>query len=112
MYKIEIKNDMFDISNRLKNIDSTYFILYDKIRGKYELHSTAQVDTYCATIPYKKLDKRAIDFALKTRRENIDRIILEMEENNKKLEMREVDNILDRAKYDLNSKLKYYENKV
>ena len=112
MCKIEIKNDMFDICRRLKNIDSTYFILYDKIRGKYELHSTAQLDTYCATIPYNRLDKITIDFALKTRRENIKRLILEMEENNKKLEEKEIDNILDRARYDLNSKLKYYQNKV
>ena len=112
MCKIEIKNDMFDICNRLKNIDSTYFILYDKTKGKYELHSSAQKCTYCATIPYTKLDKRTIDFALKTRRENISKLIFEMEENNKKLEEKEIDNVLDRAKYDLNSKLKYYQNKV
>ena len=112
MCKIEIKKDMFDICRRLKNIDTTYFILYDKIRRKYELHSTAQKDTYCAIIPYDKLDKRTIDFVLNTRRENIKRLIFEMEENNRKLEQKEMDNILDRAKYDLSSKLKYYQNKV
>lgn len=113
MCKIEIKDDMFDICRRLKNIDSSYFILYDKCRGKYELHSTAQYgNTYTLTIPYNRLDKRTIDYVLKTRRENIKKLISDMEENNKKLEKRELDNILDIAKYDLTSKLRYYQNKV
>lgn len=113
MCKIEIKNDIFDICRRLKNIDSSYFILYDKIRGKYELHSTEQYhNSYVLTIPYDRLDCRTIDFVYMTRRENSKRLIFEMEENNKKLEKREMDNILDMAKYELNSKLKYYQNKV
>lgn len=109
MYKIEIKNDMFDIVKRLKSIDNSYFVMYDKKFSRYELHSNDQVgSTYTLTIPYQNLDKRTIDYVLKTRRENYEKLIKEMELNNQKLEQKEMSNILDKAKYDLTDKLKYY----
>lgn len=112
MCKIEIKQDLYNICKRLKQIDSSYFVMYNKSTSKYEIHSSEQYgNTYALTIPYNKLDKRAIDYCLSTRRENYLKLIKEMEINNQKLENKEIDNIIDRARYDLTSKLKYYQNK-
>lgn len=112
MCKIEIKNDLYNICTRLKNIDSSYFVMYNKLNHRYEIHSNAQYgNTYALTIPYDKLDKRTLDYCLSTRREKYLELIKEMEINNQKLEKKEIDNVIDKAKYDLTSKLKYYQNK-
>ena len=40
--KIEIKEDLFDIVNRLKEIDDGYFVLYDLKKCRYEVHNKKQ----------------------------------------------------------------------
>ena len=81
---IEIKNDVYFISERLKEVDFNYFILYNTKKRKYEIHHKAQSDTYCLTVPFDELDARTIDFVNQTRVENRDRLFKEMDEENKK----------------------------
>lgn len=83
--KIKILTDNYFISNRLKEIDESYYVLYNSNSKKYELHSSAQFDnSYCLTFPYSALDKRAIDFALKSRVQNKKKIFEEIEKENEK----------------------------
>lgn len=83
--KIEIKNDLFDIANRLKQIDKDYFVLFNTSKKVFELHAKGQpYSSYCLTFPYTELDERAVSLALKTRAENKDKLIKEMEEENQK----------------------------
>lgn len=85
--KIPIKSDVFDIVNRLCEIDHTYFVVFDTKKQKFELHSSNQpFGTYCLTIPYECLDERTITLALKTRSQNKDALIAEMEQNNQKIQ--------------------------
>lgn len=108
MYKIEIKNDLYNIAKRIKSIDKNYFILFNKIKKTYEIHNSSQpFSTYSLTIPYAKLDKRTIDYVLKTRKENFDKILKEIELSNNKLDKKINDEIMYRAKYDLAEKLKF-----
>lgn len=108
MYKIKIKNDLYNICKRLKSIDKKYFILYDKAKNKFEIHNSNQpFSTYCLTIPYDKLDKRTIDYVLKTKNENFDKILKEIENSNKRIEENINEEIMYRAKYDLTEKLKF-----
>lgn len=73
--KIKIENDVFDIAHRLKSIDSGYFVVYDTVRQKYEVHNTGNIgNTYCLTVPYKSLDARVVDLVNKTRKERFDKI--------------------------------------
>lgn len=81
---IEIVHDVYYIAERLKEIDFNYFILYNTKRKKYEIHHTGQSDTYCLTVPYDELDARTIDFVNQTRVENRDRLLKELDEENKK----------------------------
>lgn len=39
---LEIKNDVYYIAERLKEIDFKYFILYDTKKQKYEIHHKPQ----------------------------------------------------------------------
>ncbi len=79
---IEIENDVYYISSRLKEIDREYRLRYNLRRSCYEVHCLDQKDSYCFTVPFDQLDERTLLFALKTRRENRDKIIKEIEKNN------------------------------
>ena len=81
---IEIVHDVYYIAERLKEIDFNYFILYNTKRKKYEIHHAGQSDTYCLTVPYDELDACTIDFVNQTRVENRDRLLKELDEENRK----------------------------
>ena len=59
----EIRQDLFDISARIKSIDENYKIYFNRGTRRYELHDSTRVPSYQATFPYARLDKRALDFA-------------------------------------------------
>ena len=81
---IEIKHDVFYVAERLKEIDFKYFILYNTDKEKYEIHHSGQSDTYCLTVPYDELDARTVNFVNQTRVENRDRLLKELDEQNRK----------------------------
>lgn len=84
LYKI--KEDLFNISNRIKQIDNNYFLVYNTLRKKFEVHYKRDKYTYELTIPYNELDARAVDFVRKTRVHNKEIILEEIKKNNAILE--------------------------
>lgn len=88
-YKVVIRDDVYDIGKRLREVDSSYFVVYDTFKEKYEVHSTDTqgATSYCFTVPFNELDARTITYAMET---NVklrgDKIIEEMEKNNEKIE--------------------------
>lgn len=84
--QIAIQSDTFFISERLKEIDESYFLVFNFQKQKFEVHSSALENTYCLTVPYSVLDERVIDLVKKTRATNIDKLIEEMDFENEKLE--------------------------
>lgn len=81
--KILIENDLFDICARLKEIDDDYYVLFDDEKNVYQLHCHNQAHTsYCLTFG-EKLDERAILKTLRTRRQNRDLLLEELERGNK-----------------------------
>lgn len=91
-----IKNDVFNIAKRLKSIDPKYFIVFNSDRNKFEVHYMRAKNTYELTIPYNKLDARSIDFVLKTRIQNKQKIFEEIENSNKKLEQENIKNLIEK----------------
>jgi len=86
---IEIENDCFDICKRLKTVDQSYKVFFNIEKLCYEVHSFLQAQSsFCFNVPYSELDERTIDYAVKTRSENRDKIIAEIEENNRRVEER------------------------
>ena len=83
----EIKNDVFDISNRIKQIDDNYFVVLNTQRKKYEIHYKRCKNTYELTIPFDELDARTVEFVRKTRMANKAKILEEIEKNNALLEI-------------------------
>lgn len=79
---LEIKDDVYYICKRLKELDKSYIVLYNLDKKVYEVHSLEQKDSYCFTVPFEILDARTIYYALKTRSDRRDKIIEEIEKNN------------------------------
>ena len=63
-----ITDDLYFIASRLKEIDPSYYVVYNLRRGRYEVHSDAQKGgTLCFVVPYNKLDARTLEYAKRTR---------------------------------------------
>ena len=91
--KIEIKNDLFDISSRLKEIDTGYGVVYDDVIHRFELTKDG---VFAAVIPYENLDERTIRFALYTRFDNAEQVIKDIDKHNEELRMQRVKEMQDR----------------
>ncbi len=83
---IKILEDVHDITSRLKEIDSNYFVVYNTCRKCFEIHNSSQKNTFCLVVPYGVLDSRSIDLTLKTRRELLEKILAEIDATNEKIE--------------------------
>lgn len=97
--KIKIENDVFDIVNRIKEIDEGYFIVFDTKRNCYEIHNSNQMDTYCMTVCNDCLDSRVIDDLKISNIDNYDRIIVEIDNNNNTIEQNVYKNIRSQSDY-------------
>ena len=85
--KVQIFNDMFNISKRIKNIDRNYYVIFNISKQKFEVHNSSQIgSSYCLTIPYDKLDERTLKLVLKTKSANIEEILEKIENDNNILE--------------------------
>ena len=75
--KIKIESDVFDIAKRLKQINESYYILFDTSKQKFELHSKEQQNSYCFSYPFQNLDNRFLDMVYTTNIRYIDNIEIE-----------------------------------
>ena len=82
-----IENDVYFISQRIKEIDKNYFIVFNISKNKFEVHCLGQIwGSYCFTIPYETLDERTLFYTLKTKSDNLQKIIEEIDKANEKLQ--------------------------
>ena len=96
---LKIQSDVYFICQRLREIDDSYFVMYNLDRQAYEVHSNAQGrDSFCFTVPFEQLDGRTIEFALKTSAHRRDEIINEIEKNNQLVYERELKRQVDKIK--------------
>ena len=79
-------------------IDPDYFVLYNAAQSRYEVHHRRQRNTLALAVPYPSLDARTVQLAQKTRRENIEGLIAEMDAKNQRLEERADKAVFDNAK--------------
>ncbi len=106
--KILIKHDVFNIANRIKQINKNYFIVFNKQTNKFEVHNKTLKNTLCLVLPFKQLDVRTLTYVLKS--EKIDEQFLEIEKNNKKIENSNSNKIKDKITYQL-KEIYNYANK-
>ena len=83
-----IEEDLFDISHRLKEIDDGYFLVFNFLNDRYEVHHMRQKNTFQFSVPYKELDCRTLKLACETRVERLKDLLRQMEQENAALEQR------------------------
>jgi hypothetical protein len=81
---IPITGDVCCIVERLKEIDPGYFVMLNRISGKYEVHHEEQVgDTLACELPFSQLDARTLQYVRETsieRAEDLFRELLKQDE--------------------------------
>ena len=95
-----ITSDVYEISKRIKQIDDGYFIVYNFIKNRYEIHNNKQpFSSYCLTVPYSCLDKRTLDLVYKTLFTKKDAIFKQIEQLNNQLESEQNKKLSDETNY-------------
>lgn len=96
---IRIKHDAFNIARRIKSIDKGYFLCFNTITKRFEVHNSKQRHTFCLVVENKQIDCRVLSQVFKTRRENIDKILAEIDKHNKMLENQSKTKMLDKSSF-------------
>ena len=107
--KIKIDCDVFDIVNRIKQIDDGYFVMFNTDSKKFEIHNKNTKNSYCLTIPYTQLDVRTIELIEKTHVKNYKKIVEELEVNNEKIQKNALKELKDINDYKIRELLRYSE---
>lgn len=83
---LEKVGDQFGVSRRLKEIDPTYEVYYNKKMKRYEVYGGKTSKKVLQIVsPFETLDARLVAYARKTRVENLNKIITEMDKQNELL---------------------------
>ena len=112
MKKILVKNDLFNISNRLKSIDKNYFVLFNPLSKKFEIHYKRAKSSLELVLPFSALDSRSVDLVLKTKVEHRKKLLQEMEEHNQKLEREQEQNLIDEASFKTKEMFEFLSQKT
>lgn len=83
---IEIKNDLFDIVKKIKEINCNYRVFRNVVKHRFEIYFLRGVNLTLELIcPFDKLDFRIVNLLNKTKIENADEIFDEIDKSNEKL---------------------------
>lgn len=100
--KIQIVNDLFEIANRLLEIDESYYVVFDTVKNRFEVWTNAPKNTMCFVVKNKTLDCRVLQYALSTSSKNAYKIYERIEKENKN----NSDRIITKIKDENESKFK------
>lgn len=113
--KILVKSDVYNICNRIKKFDQTYCLVFDTDCKRYQIYSSCCGETveliggialsYVCGLPYSELDERVVSYLYYTCIENIDSIISQIDTQNKNLEHKNEQELL-------NQSIDAFENKM
>lgn len=108
--KIKIESNVFDILDRIREIDDGYFLIYDTVKNKYELHNLFQCNTYCLTVPFEVIDEKLIKLIYETNVCHIDNILKDIDNNNAIQEKQNIDNVKYQSEYMVREIYKFANN--
>ena len=79
----EIREDLFDIAHRLREIDTRYRLYRNLKLSRFEIHANGVLQL---AAPFDRLDARTLELVRSTRLEYADRLVKEMDKHNGDLE--------------------------
>ena len=86
-----VKDDLFHVAKRLRQIDSRYRVYFNRRLFRFEIHAQGAMQI---ALPFDRLDERSVEYVRKTRVENLDALTKEIELDNAKIEKRRQDELL------------------
>lgn len=108
--RIPVLSNVYDIPERLKEINPNFFVMFNSVTQKYEVHDAAQtMNTFACQLPFDELDARALEYVQKYSFVNLDKLAREVEEHNERLDEQRKNTILDKAGYKMKQALKYLD---
>ena len=106
---IPITSNVFDIPERLKELDERFFVVFNRQTQRYEVHVTGQQGgTLGCVIPYYlALDARTVEYVREHMAARTEAIAEEIERYNEKLERDTMAAHMDKAAYKMKNAIKY-----
>ncbi len=89
---LEIKNDLYDIADRLKEVHPDYKVYFDTALQKFVLYANGKRQL---VFPFENLDARAVEYAEKTSVKYADEIVRELDEGNERYQRDRVARVQD-----------------
>ena len=109
--KKKINNDVYNISQRIKQVDKDYYIVFETKTNKFEKKKKKQKGgSLCLVLPFDRLDVRTLNLVYKTQVKWFKENIMQIEKNNERLERVAHTNTMDIAKSQLFDIIKYESN--
>lgn len=110
-HKIPITSNVYEIPERLADINENYFVMYDTDSSHYELHdSSLYGDTLLCIFPFDELDIRALNYVYENSYKTPEEVAYEVEEYNEKLAKKKEEEILCDANYKMRDAFNYLKN--
>ena len=108
-YLVKVQ-DMYALYIRVKKVKSSYELFWNMKSRKYEIHDTSnKACSLCLVIGSSELDARVIEKLFRTRKENMKKLFLQMEEENRRLEGERKRAIFEQASCIMSDALEYAE---
>lgn len=95
---IVIKKDVFNISKRLKTIDRKYIVVRNIKNHCFEVHY-GKVGNKQLIIPYDSLDYRTIQYVLKTKIDDINKLIESIDRYNENIKKENMSKVLEKLNF-------------
>lgn len=109
--RVPVVRDVFDIADRIKEVDPRYFIMFNTREQKFEIHVNGQPDTtFGCLLPFDELDARTLEYARKYSAARLQATIAEMERRNELLEKANEKAVFDRAEPRMIEAIKYADH--
>lgn len=85
---VKITQDVCDICQRIKEVDENYYIVYNRVLNRFELHDRSVKGRFACVLPFDRLDERSVRHARRTRIQRIDALMRELDACNEKIRSR------------------------
>jgi hypothetical protein len=108
-----VLHNVFDIPERLKEIDPRFFVMFNHRTRKFEIHDNMQIyNTLAVVLPFEELDARTIDYVRGRMNNDVIAMARMIEEENERLEAKKQADLLDKAGYKTKQALKYLDSSL
>lgn len=97
--RIAVTGDVLNIVGRLKEIDEDYFVMFNRLTQKFEVHVRGQLCTIGCELPFDRLDARAISYVREHHSSRMDEIMKKIDEEETRAELaraKQMDELRDR----------------